>query len=80
MAEARGSSPLSSTPSPAERTTIGAHELRERFGYWMERANTGDEIHITRHGRPFARLGPAAPRDSRHELAPGTPRTDFAEE
>ena len=57
MAEVRGSSPLSSTPSPAE-TTIGAHELRERFGFWMERANAGDEIAITRHGRRFARLVP----------------------
>ncbi len=59
-AEVRGSSPLSSTPSSAETTTIGAHELRERFGYWMERANAGDEILVTRHGRPFIRLGPVA--------------------
>jgi prevent-host-death family protein len=26
----------------------------------MERAAAGDEIHITRHGRPFARLMPPA--------------------
>jgi prevent-host-death family protein len=24
----------------------------------MERAAAGDEIHVTRHGRPFARLMP----------------------
>ena len=58
--EARGSSPLSSTP--AERsthvTTMGAHQFRNRFGYYMERAAAGDEIHITRRGRRFARLMP----------------------
>jgi len=26
----------------------------------MERANAGDEILVTRHGRPFIRLGPVA--------------------
>ena len=42
MQEVAGSSPASSTPSPGA-TTIGAHELRERFGFWMERANAGEE-------------------------------------
>ena len=61
-----GSSPISSIPQGAEEATIGAHELRDRFGFWMERANAGDEIAITRHGRPFARLGPHQPK-----LSPG---------
>lgn len=61
MAEVRGSSPLSSTPSPAEMVTIGAHELRERFGHWMERANAGDDVLVTRHGRPFVRIVPPEP-------------------
>jgi prevent-host-death family protein len=37
---------------------LGAHEFRERFGYYMERAAAGEEILIRRHGRPFARLSP----------------------
>jgi prevent-host-death family protein len=67
MAEARGSSPLSSTsrdaPDPtaphgdsAPTHTIGAHELRERFGYWMERAAAGESVVVTRHGRPHVTL------------------------
>lgn len=60
--EVRGSSPLSSTvdktvvaPALAE---VGAHEFRNRFGLYMERAAAGAEILIRRRGRPYARLGP----------------------
>jgi prevent-host-death family protein len=37
---------------------LGAHEFRERFGYYMEQAAVGEEILIRRHGRPLARLSP----------------------
>jgi prevent-host-death family protein len=40
--------------------TVGANRFRNRFGYYMERAAAGMEIVISRRGRPFARLGPAA--------------------
>jgi prevent-host-death family protein len=57
--EVRGSSPLSSTSvTPTHGLALGAHEFRERFGYYMERAAAGEEILIHRHGRPFARLSP----------------------
>jgi prevent-host-death family protein len=60
--EVRGSSPLSSTsvasdPAPALEE-VGAHEFRNRFGLYMERAAGGSEFLISRHGRPLARLGP----------------------
>jgi hypothetical protein len=43
--------------SPSDSTiVIGAHELRERFGYWMERAAGGEDILVTRHGTPHIRL------------------------
>jgi prevent-host-death family protein len=62
MAEVRGSSPLSSTPMQVDLapTTeeVGAHEFRNRFGLYMERAAGGSEFLISRHGRPYARLGP----------------------
>ena len=61
MAEVRGSSPLSSTTS-ADEISVGAHEFREKFGYWMERAAGGDEILITHRGRRYARLGPPDPQ------------------
>jgi prevent-host-death family protein len=62
MAEVRGSSPLSSTAQTGDEVTVGAHEFRAKFGYWMERAAAGDEILITRRGRRYARLGPPDPQ------------------
>jgi prevent-host-death family protein len=56
IAEARGSSPLSSTPAAEESTTVGAHRFRNHFGFYMERAEAGEEILVTRHGRPTVRL------------------------
>jgi prevent-host-death family protein len=61
MAEARGSSPLSSTGAPDGRQDriVGANRFRNLFGHFMERAAAGEEFLITRHGRPFVRLLPA---------------------
>jgi prevent-host-death family protein len=60
-AEARGSNPLSSitplTPD-AERVAVGAHEFRNHFGFYMERAAAGAEIAVSRRGRPYVRLVP----------------------
>ena len=65
MAEVRGSSPLSSTADiSAPLETIGAHEFRNRFGYYLERAAAGAEISISRRGRPYARLVPPGQRDA----------------
>jgi prevent-host-death family protein len=61
--EGGGSSPPSSTGS-AERQSgpdaveVGAHEFRNHFGWYMERAAAGEEILIKRRGKPHARLGP----------------------
>jgi prevent-host-death family protein len=60
--EARGSNPLSSTPSqtdpPPAREEVGAHEFRNHFGYYLERAAAGSEILVSRRGQPHARLCP----------------------
>jgi prevent-host-death family protein len=57
MAEVRGSSPLSSTPSESDaNVSVGAHAFRERFGFYMEQAAAGTDVHVTRHGRPSVRL------------------------
>jgi prevent-host-death family protein len=58
---ARGSSPLSST-SPHETLHVGAHEFRNHFGYYLERAADGDEIRVSRRGRPYVRLIAEEPR------------------
>jgi prevent-host-death family protein len=61
MQEARGSSPLSSTPSPAT-VQAGCHQFRNHFGYYLEQAAAGHEVEISRRGRPYARLVPVQPQ------------------
>jgi prevent-host-death family protein len=57
--EAGGSSPPSSTriPNP-DHVEVGAHEFRNRFGWYMQRAAGGERLLITRRNKPFARLLP----------------------
>jgi prevent-host-death family protein len=61
----RGSSPLSSTQrenaSTAVSEEVGAHEFRNHFGYYMERAAAGTEVLVSRRGKPYVRLGPISP-------------------
>jgi prevent-host-death family protein len=54
----RGSSPLSSTSSP-EPARLGANAFRDGFGLWMDRVAAGEEVIVTRRGRPRIRLSPA---------------------
>jgi prevent-host-death family protein len=65
MAEAEGSSPSSSinqdSSSESSSEEVGAHKFRNHFGYYMEQAAAGADILIRRRGKPYARLGPAAP-------------------
>ena len=54
-----GSSPASSTgssPGGGMAVEVGAHEFRNHFGYYLERAAAGHEVRVARHGRPYARL------------------------
>jgi prevent-host-death family protein len=39
--------------------TIGSNLFRERLGYWVDLVAAGQEVVITRHGRPRMRLTPA---------------------
>jgi prevent-host-death family protein len=54
--EVVGSSPTSSTPPRQAPTVVGAHEFREKFGWFMDRARGGEEIVVSRHGTPSVRL------------------------
>jgi prevent-host-death family protein len=62
-AEVEGSSPSSSTLERHDRTptVVGAHEFRNRFGWYMERAAAGEQILVTRRGKPQLRLSAVAP-------------------
>ena len=55
--EVAGSSPASSTPLHGVET-IGAHEFRNRFGWYFQRAARGETFLVTRRGRPYAQLSP----------------------
>ena len=62
MAEVVGSSPTGSTPEGSTDVVVievGAHEFRNRFGWYMERAAAGEEFLVTRRGKPYVRLIPA---------------------
>lgn len=41
---------------------VGTLEARNSFSSLLERVERGEEITITRHGRPVARLVPAGPK------------------
>ena len=43
--------------------TVGAFEAKTRLSALLERVAAGEEIVITKHGKPVARLVPEAGRD-----------------
>lgn len=53
-----GSSPPSSTSVTTEGrpVSVGAHDFRNRFGWYMERARAGEEFLVTRRSKPYVRL------------------------
>lgn len=61
MAGARVRVPAAPRTEVAENDlVVAAHEFRNRFGYYMELAEAGTHIEVTRWGRPCVRLLPAA--------------------
>jgi prevent-host-death family protein len=74
IAKGVGSSPTGSTPTDPAVRQVGAHEFRNHFGYYMERAAAGEEILIKRRGKPHARLGPPAASQPELDLAQSTAR------
>jgi prevent-host-death family protein len=67
-AKVRGSSPLSSTPQTSGPILLGANRFRDHLGYWMDRVAAGEEVILTRHGKPRIRLSPAAEEPPRLPL------------
>ena len=63
----RGSIPLSSIARDDAAIAVGAHEFRNHFGYYMERAAAGAEVAVSRRGRPYVRMrgfkDPTSPAD-----------------
>ena len=59
--KAVGSSPTSSTLPTEDAKVVGAHEFRNHFGLFMQRASLGERFYVTRRGRPYVVLSPAEP-------------------
>ena len=49
-------------------SSVGAFEAKTRFAQLLDRVERGEEIVITRHGKPVAVLRPAAVETSPEEL------------
>ena len=45
-------------------TAVGVYEAKARLARLIQRAERGERIIITRHGKPVAELGPARGRDA----------------
>jgi prevent-host-death family protein len=46
---------------------VGAFEAKNKLGQLLDLAEQGEEVTITRHGKPVARIVPAATEDRRGE-------------
>ena len=51
-----GSSPASSTAADCTPTYVGCNPFRDRFGEWIERVVAGEQVIVTRRGKPLLRL------------------------
>ena len=47
--------------------TVGVFDGKTRFSELIDRAERGEEIVVTRHGKPVARVGPLNPSARRPE-------------
>jgi prevent-host-death family protein len=51
---------------PPHKAIVGAHDAKTHLARLLDRVERGEEIVITRHGRPVARL---VPNDPGHDVA-----------
>jgi prevent-host-death family protein len=51
----------------SSRNTVGAYEAKTHFSEILEKVEAGEEITITRHGTPVARMVPVKKRFSESE-------------
>jgi prevent-host-death family protein len=71
MAEVRGSIPLSSTdrlPAARPAIVVKANPFRDHLGYWMDTVAEGQEVVVTRHGKPRFKLTPIDPESAQSKL------------
>jgi prevent-host-death family protein len=52
--------------------SVGAHDFRNRFGWYMERSAAGEQFLVTRRGKPYVRLLPATDQLALHSGGPSS--------
>ena len=50
---------------PVKSTTVSVAEAKARFSELLAKAASGEEVRVTRHGRPYAVLGPDQPEKAK---------------
>jgi len=50
---------------PKLRVEVGVRELKNRLSHFIDLAQVGNEVIVTEHGKPVARLVPVSEDDSR---------------
>jgi len=58
---------MNERPSSIPLSQVGAFEAKNTLGTLLDRVERGEEIVITRHGRPVARLVPNIPKVDRDQ-------------
>lgn len=53
----------------AKDSVVGAYDAKAHFSELLERVESGEQLTITRHGKPVARLVPAKQSVTREERA-----------
>ena|SRR5215211_181869 len=59
MAEVVGSSPTGSITSPGASLVVGSQMFHRQFGWYAQRAAAGQDVLVTKWGKPYVRLVPA---------------------
>jgi prevent-host-death family protein len=54
--------------APAQEVEVGVRDLRDHLSRYLERVKAGEELTVTEHGRPIARLVGPRPLDRWDEL------------
>jgi prevent-host-death family protein len=64
---------LHSASSPDAAVTVGAGSCRVQFGSWIERVRSGEDVIVTRRGKPMIRLASVAEVAAPKGIAAGPP-------
>ena len=65
MKDRCGYKAVMSGATSAARVTVGVRELKNQLSGYLDRVKAGEEITVTEHGRPIARLTAVAPEVDR---------------